>query len=190
MGRRDEATLGPYTWRDFLALDEDDRRELLDGRLVETEVPTRTHERVVAALIALLGRWSWTHDVGEVLASGYKLRVDERRGVMPDVQLYRRGNLPQGQEEGLERGRPDLVVEVVSPTSRSRDRVQKLNDYAALGVPEYWLIDPEERTLERLVLTAGAYTIAEALAGDATFRPAGFEGLEIDLALLWGESRS
>jgi Uma2 family endonuclease len=121
------------------------------------------------------------------LGSGYRLRIDDRRGTMPDVQFYRRGNSPAGQETGLERGRPDLVIEVISPSSRSKDSVRKLHDYAALGVPEYWLIDPEAHTLERLVLRQGAYSIVEALEGAVVFRPEGFEGLEIDLGRLWAE---
>jgi Uma2 family endonuclease len=179
---------GPYTWGDFIALGEDDPRELLDGYLVEIEMPTRTHERIVAVLIALLTHWGWSRNAGEVLASGYKIRIDDRRGTMPDVQFYRRGNLPRGQEKGLERGRPDLAVEVISPSSRSKDSVRKLHDYAAIGVPEFWLIDPEARTLERLVLRDGVYSILEALEGDMVFRPDSFEGLEIDLDRLWRDS--
>jgi Uma2 family endonuclease len=178
---------GPYTWRDLIELGEDDPRELLDGHLVEIEVPTRTHERIVALLIAFLSHWGWSRNAGEVLASGYKIRIDDRRGTMPDVQFYRRGNLPRGQDKGLENGRPDLVVEVISPSSRSKDSVQKLHDYAAIGVPEFWLIDPEACTLERLIFRDGVYSIVEALEGDAVFRPASFEGLEIDLARLWNE---
>jgi len=178
---------GPYTWREFIELGEDDPRELLDGHLVEIEVPTRTHERIVALLIALLSHWGWSRNAGEVLASGYKIRIDERRGTMPDVQFYRRGNLPRGQEKGLEQGRPDLVVEVISPSSRSKDSVQKLYDYAAIGVPEFWLVDPEAKTLERLILRDGVYSIVEALEGGVVFRPESFEGLEIDLHRLWLE---
>jgi Uma2 family endonuclease len=186
-GSTTQADLGSYTWENFIELDEDDPRELLDGRLVEIEVPTWTHERIVAALIAILGTWAWTWKAGQVLGSGYRLRIDDRRGTMPDVQFYRTGNSPAGQEAGLERGRPDLVIEVISPSSRSKDSVRKLHDYAALGVPEYWLVDPEARTLERLVLRDRTYSIVEALEGATFFRPSSFEGLEIDLDRLWEE---
>ena len=183
-----QADFGPYTWRDFISLDEDDPRELLDGRLVEIEVPTWTHERIVAVVIAILGTWAWTCKAGQVLGSSYKVRIDDRRGTMPDIQFYRRGNSPRGQEAGLERGRPDLAIEVISPSSRSKDSVRKLHDYAAIGIPEYWLIDPEAQTLERLVLRDGNYSIVEALEGSTVFRPDGYEGLEIDLGRLWEEA--
>jgi len=183
-----QADFGPYTWKDFIELDEDDPRELLDGRLVEIEVPTWKHESIVASLIVTLGSWVRVHKAGRILGSSYKIRIDDRRGSMPDIQFYRRGNPSAGQEAGLERGCPDLAIEVVSPSSRSKDSVRKLYDYASIGIPEYWLIDPEARTLERLVLREGTYSIVEALEGSAVFRPEGFEGLEIDLGQLWEEA--
>lgn len=103
----------------------------------------------------------------------------------PDLQFHRQGREHVGSEQGLEQGAPDLVVEVVSPSSRSHDRVRKLGWYRDIGVPEYWLVDPEPRTVERLVLDQGAWRIADALEGDAVFRPTSFPELEIPLAELW-----
>jgi Uma2 family endonuclease len=178
----------PYSWTDFVALGEDDRRELIDGELVEVEVPTGRHEEIVALVCHFLVAWAEAGHGGRTRASGYKVRVSDRRGVMPDVQFYRRGNeAASGQEQGLVSGRPDLVVEVVSASSRRFDRVKKLRFYAQLRVPEYWLVDPETRTLERLVLQGetGAYVIAAALEDAETFRPESFEGLVIPLSRLW-----
>jgi Uma2 family endonuclease len=181
------AASAPYTWDDFVALGEDDLRELIDGELVEVEVPKRQHERIVARLCFFLTGWADAGHGGEALSSGYKVRISERRGVMPDVQFYARGNEnePLEQEDGLVRGRPDLVVEVVSPSSQRYDRVTKLRWYAQLGVPEYWLVDGGARTLEQLVLRDGHYLIAASLAEEETFRPGSFEGLEIPLLKLW-----
>jgi Uma2 family endonuclease len=177
----------PYTWDDFLALDEDDLRELIDGELVEIEVPTAKHEEIVMLIGFYLTGWSQAGHGGRVLASGYKVRISNRRGVMPDVQFFRRGNeASREQDAGLTRGRPDLVVEIVSPSSRRYDRVTKLRWYAQLGVPEYWLVDPAARTVERLELREGAYVITSSLADDEVFRPASLEGLEIPLPRLWG----
>lgn len=136
----------PYTWDDFIALDEDDLRELIDGELVEVEVPTDTHEYIVTRLCSALTVWSDAGHGGRALASGYKVRVSE---------------------------------------SQRHDRVTKLRWYAQLGVPEYWVIDPQARTFERLVLRERSYVIADSLAEDETFRPDRFEGFEIPLAKLW-----
>jgi Uma2 family endonuclease len=179
---------GPHTWADFLALPEDDRRELIDGWLVEVEVPGKRHEYIVALLIMFLGNWVRRHG-GLVLASGYKVRITEKRGVMPDVQLYRPGNEPaDDQENGLAEGSPpDLVVEVVSRWRARFDRVVKLAYYAQRGVPEYWIVSPQERTVHRLTLSAdGAhYVIAQAAGGSDVLRPQSFAGLEVPLEELW-----
>jgi Uma2 family endonuclease len=82
-------------------------------------------------------------------------------------------------------GPPDLVVEILSPGSRRRDRVAKLNAYARRGVQHYWLVDPEARTLEALELEDGGYRLAVAVSGEASFSPALFPGLDIPLAELW-----
>jgi Uma2 family endonuclease len=185
------AAKASYTWDDFLELEEDDRRELIDGELVEVEVPTRTHEEIVALLVYYVTAWVMAGRGGHVLASGYKVRIGERRGVMPDVQFFRRGNGPSPEhEKGLASGHPDLAVEVISPSSQRYDRVTKLRWYAQIGVPEYWLVDGNARTLEQLVLRDGAYVIAASLEGDETFRPESFEGMEIPLARLWGEEEA
>jgi Uma2 family endonuclease len=153
--------------------------------LVEVELPTPIHERIVVLLGFFLHGWARPRRAGIVLGSGYKVRINPNRGVMPDVQFYRRDNPAPRGEQGLESGHPDLVVEVISPTSGPYDRVRKLGDYAAIGVPEYWIVDPIDQTLHRLVLEGGRYVVAEALAGDEVFRPESFEGLEIPLAELW-----
>jgi Uma2 family endonuclease len=177
---------GPFTWDDFIRLDEDDGRELIDGELVEVEVPAKwMHEYVVASLCAFLRAWTTRHG-GIVLASSYKVRISNKRGVMPDVQLFRAENLVLvGQDDGLARGRPDLAVEVLSPSSRRCDRVTKLAWYASIGIPEYWVVDTEAVTLERLVLDGGSYVIAQAVGEGETFAPSSFEGLEAPLVELF-----
>lgn len=181
-----EAQEHHHTWEDFLALEEDDLRELVDGDLVEIEVPTARHEYIVGLIVILVGSWARTTKSGVVFASGYKVRVNRKRGFMPDVQFFRRGNVPTpAQNQGLENGRPDLAIEVISPSSRRFDRVMKLNSYAQIGVPEYWLIDSDAQSLERLVLKDGRYTTVDAVADDAVLRPDTFPGLEISLAELW-----
>jgi Uma2 family endonuclease len=178
--------MGPYTWDDFIALPDDDRRELIDGELVEVEVPTLKHARVVGRLVFELEAYLEARG-GFAIASCYKVRISDRRGVMPDVQAYRKGNEPgEEDEQGLVTGRPDLVVEVISPSSPRYDRVVKLGYYLSRGVPEYWIVDPATQTLEQLVLAKdGGYRIAASHAGDQVFAPRTFPGLRIALARLW-----
>jgi Uma2 family endonuclease len=71
--------VGPYTWDDFVALEDDDRRELIDGHLIEVDVPMKLHEYIVAKLIAKLDAWAESSEGGTVLASSYKVRITRAR---------------------------------------------------------------------------------------------------------------
>lgn len=176
---------GPYRWEDFLSLDEDDLRELIDGHLLELEVPTKIHEWIVTILVTMLTNWALPRNAGVALVSGYKVRIRHDRGVMPDVQFFRRGGRPL-PDRGLDRGAPDLAVEVVSPSSRRWDRVVKLEWYGTIGTNEYWIVDPQKRTLERYVRAGdGTLLLASAHGGEQRFAPETFPDLEIELARLW-----
>lgn len=173
--------VGPYTWDDFVALPEGDRRELFDGHLIEVDVPTSFHEAIVMILGYYLHGWARLNG-GRVYASGYKVKVSARRGLMPDVRFYRGGRrIPL---QALTEGAPDLGIEIVSPSSGRHDRVTKLEYYRSIGMPEYWLIDPLEQSLHRFVLGDGGYFV-EAFDGDRVVTPDTFPGLEIPLAELW-----
>lgn len=171
-------------WRDFIALDDDDRRELVDGVLVEVEVPNKWHEWIVGQILFHLTLWASKRDL-VVLPSGYKVRINNRRGAMPDVQVLTAEAYRDADPLGLSRGRPEIAVEVISPTSRGHDRVRKLGWYASIGVPEHWIVDPDARSLERCVLDDGVYSVREVAEGDVTFKPKGLRGLSIPLGAIW-----
>jgi hypothetical protein len=77
------------------------------------------------------------------------------------------------------------VVEILSPSTARRDRTVKRELYARMGVPHYWLIDPERRILEAYELRAGEYELVVRLTGAAEFRPTLFPGLVISLGAIW-----
>ncbi len=105
---------------------------------------------------------------------------------MPEIVFIRKERAKLADEQRMTRGAPDLVVEVISPTSGSHDRVRKLNWYASIGVGEYWLADPSARTIERFVLGGdGRYAVTGSASGNDIFSPASFVGLAIPLGELW-----
>jgi Uma2 family endonuclease len=176
------------SFAEWVALPEDEPGELVDGRLVEEEVPDAIHEVIVVWVIRVLGGWLIPKG-GVVLGSEAKFAVTAPRGRKPDVSAY----LP-GTRKPPRRGAitlpPDIMVEVVSPTPRDarRDRVEKVQEYAAFGVRWYWIIDPQDRTLEILELGAdGRYVHALAAADGVVERAPGGEGLTLDLDALWSE---
>lgn len=171
------------TWSQFVALPDDDRRELVGGQLMETDVPTHLHEHIVTMVAYFLTAWRRAGAGGNVLSSGYKIRISDEQAFMPDVQYFKPGRVIP--EQALSEGGPDLAVEVISPSSARFDSVEKLAGYASIGTAEYWLIDPEKRTLQRYVLKGQELLLEEQLEGDVLFRTATFLGLEMPLGELW-----
>ena len=181
----DERLMSIAEWAD---LPEDESGELVDGRLVEEEVPDVVHEIVVTWLVWTFRSWL-TRRGGFVIGSEAKFAVAPRRGRKPDVSVY----LPGGavpEAHGAVHTPPDLAVEIVSPTPRDarRDRIEKVADYATFGIRFYWIVDPVERTVEMLELGAdGRYVRALGAGGGRLEAIPGCDELVLDLDALWTE---
>lgn len=171
----------------WAASDEDEPGELVDGQIVEEEVPTNLHEAVVAWLMRVLGSWVVGRG-GWVFGSEHKLAVSASRGRKPDVSLYLPG-VRLSAKAALSRRPPDVVVEVISPRPRDahRDRVDKLGEYAVFGVRSYWLVDPQTRVVELLELGAdGRYAIART-ASNGIVDVEALPSFSLNLDELWSE---
>lgn len=176
------------TLEEWAALGEDESGELVDGRLEAEEVATWAHEIVVSWLIGLFRSWVVPRG-GFVLASETKLAVAVARGRKPDVVVFfGRGNLPP-RHTSITKSPPDIVVEVVTATPRDarRDRVEKKADYASFGVGQYWLLDPEARTLEVLARGEDGRFVEVLAEATGAHGVSGCEGLVVDLDALWAE---
>jgi Uma2 family endonuclease len=169
-------------WAD---MDEDEPGELVDGQLVEEEVPDYTHETVVAWLVVMIGGWLLAHG-GRVAASDAKFAVSSKGGRKPDVSIYLPGS-PPPPSHGVVRVPPDIMIEVISrkPRDVRRDRIDKALEYAAFGVRYYWLIQPSARTVEIYELQpSGAYLRIVAASGGTIGVP-GCPDLRIDRDAMW-----
>lgn len=149
-------------------------------------MPTKWHEYICVMMSHALLSWARKKGGFKVLGSGYRVRISDLRGAVPDVQLLRDSVYEQAGPNGLESGHPELVIEVVSPSSRTHDGLRKLDWYAKIGVPEYWLVNPETRSLvAHRLQPSGVYAIIQHAVGDAIFRSKSFKGLKVSLAELW-----
>lgn len=170
----------------WAALPEDEPGELVDGRLVEEEMPSYVHEAIVAWLLVHVGAWALARG-GSVAGSEAKFAVGPTRGRKPDLSVHLPGApLPPGRAPLLTKP-PGIAVEVISPRPRDakRDRVDKLDEYAAFGVHWYWIVDPELRTLEIYELGSDRRYVRALGAADGKIAVPGCDGLEIDLDALW-----
>ena len=147
------------------------------------------HEAAVVWLIAMLYAWLRPRG-GVVLGSDAKFGVrSPGGGRKPDVSAFFPGSR-RPPRSGVIATPPDIAIEVVSPSPKDerRDRVEKLNEYAAFGVRWYWLVDPALRSFEILELGADKrFTHALAVTDGVIDPVPGCEGLRLDLEELWGE---
>lgn len=153
------------TYDVYAAMPEDGHRyEIFDGVLeMMSPGPSNVHQGIGLELSYLLMQSCKSDYV--IRTAPLDVILSETNVLQPDVVMVHRSRMDIVTMRGIE-GPPDLVVEVLSPGSRKRDRVRKLPIYAKHGVPEYWIVDPSARTLERLVLADGAYEIVDVFEED------------------------
>ncbi|HKY43457.1 MAG TPA: Uma2 family endonuclease [Pyrinomonadaceae bacterium] len=163
MTARIEPLLTIADW-DAIPYDEWHRYEIIEGELFVSCSPGLTHQTVATNLTVLIGIFLATNPIGTVVATP-GLILSKFSGVIPDIVVFLNEQRETIVSNDRLTGPPALVVEILSPGSANtrRDRVVKLNLYAKHGVPEYWIVDPKNRSLERYVLQESSLELLEIL---------------------------
>jgi len=143
-----------YTYQDYLDWPEDERVELIDGKIYYMAAPSKRHQELLGRLHLSFGNYLHGKKC-EVFVAPFDVRIDLLTGndsvVQPDVLVvFDKDKL---DEKGLN-GTPDLVVEVLSTSNRSNDLIRKYNKYREVGVREYWIVDPEKEEIMINLLSA------------------------------------
>ena len=105
--------------------------------------------------------------------------------LVPDLGGWRRERMPEAPRTAFISLAPDWVCEVLSPSTAFLDRGDKLRIYAREQVPHVWLVDPEGKTLEVLLLDGTTYRIVDVFSGETKVRAVPFDAIELDLSILW-----
>jgi Uma2 family endonuclease len=173
------------TYEDYCRLPNDGRRyEILEGELAVTPAPTPRHQEVLVNLLRLLDEHVRARGLGKVYVAPIDVILSRTSVVQPDLVFVSTARLSLVSTRGIE-GPPDLVVEVLSPTTEAQDRGPKLQLYAGYGVAHYWLVDAEAHRLEAHELAGAAYRLTAKLAGAADFTPTLFPDHAFPLGSLW-----
>jgi Uma2 family endonuclease len=184
------------TYRDLLALPDDLlRHELIDGEHIVSPAPGTQHQRVVLRLVLALGKHLEKHPRGELFTAPFDVLLSLHDMVEPDLLYIANWRRERQLNDKRLVGPPDLAVEVLSPSTRTRDETRKLRLYERFAVSEYWLIDPKNETARLYRLVDERLALVDTLSHDATARARDLAtpllpGLAIPLASLFEQRPS
>jgi Uma2 family endonuclease len=177
------------SYDDFLRQAPDGGRlEWVDGEVIELSPVSTQHQRIVGFLLSLFQHFVEARRPGIVLTAPFQMKTGARlSGREPDILFIAAEHRDRLKERHLA-GPADLVVEVLSPESERRDRVDKLAEYEQGGVPEYWLIDPLRREVELRVLGDDGRYRLEPPGPDGVWHSSVLTGLWIRADWLWRDT--
>ncbi|MGQ9626592.1 MAG: Uma2 family endonuclease [Anaerolineae bacterium] len=169
---------GQWTEADYFALPDTNRLvELSEGRLIMPPLPTYSHQFTLLELSILLREFVKEHDLGTVCIAGLPVRLWPGKIREPDILYVSKEHADRIGEKYY--GPPDLAVEIISPSTKLTDRKEKFYEYAQAGVQEYWLVDPESRTVEIFTLREGVYELLGRWGPGEVAKSALLNGFEV-----------
>ena len=172
-----------WTYEDYLTLDDGVYFEIINGKALMSPAPELFHQRWAGKLYLAIQRHVETRRLGEIFFAPVDVVLDEKNVVQPDLVFVSTANSGLLQRRGI-MGAPDLVVEIISPTSLRRDRYDKRELYARFGVKEFWLADVANRSIEILSLQKSGYHLLSCANNEGKIRSEILPGFELDLASL------
>ncbi len=158
---------GKLTATEYYLLPDDGKRyELIEGNLCEVTGPNRKHQDVSRRLFLLL--YNETSKTGaETYYAPLDVYLSEYTVLQPDLLVVTKERSERLSDRGVE-GAPDIIVEIMSPSTSERDKLLKSRLYAQAGVREYWLVSPEAGIIEVLVLDEEGYSVHVRAGRDET----------------------
>ena len=173
-----------YTYADYCDLPDDVRYELIDGELYMAAAPSSRHQIVVIDLGFPLSEFVVRNGLGLVLIAPLDVVLSDEVVVQPDILFVSAERLEIVTERGC-LGPPDLVVEILSPSTQERDRETKRGVYARFGVKEYWLADMDGRTVNAMELVGGEFVTRAVLDESGEINSPLLPGLSIPVSRIF-----
>ena len=175
-------TKGKYTYQDYVNAPEDTRYELIHGELIErASGESRAHQKAVGALGYRTNAFAEKYELGEVYLGPRDMVLSDTNVVQPEVIFISNERLSIDTAAEIW-GAPDLVAEVLSPSTARRDLTVKRDLYERHGVGEYWLVDTEDMSITVLLLGERGYETVAVYGYDDTLQSPTLPGLGIALS--------
>jgi Uma2 family endonuclease len=158
--------------------------ELWNGEIIRSPAPDPAHQEIVLNFAQALKVFVSKGMLGKVYVSPVDVVLTQRRVVQPDVLFIAKARL--GIVRNCILGVPDLAMEVISERSWQRDRIHKKALYEQAGLPEYWIVDPDSRTIEVFTLVKGLYQLHSRASGKETAESRLLTGFKLPFSKLLG----
>ncbi|HEB77451.1 MAG TPA: Uma2 family endonuclease [Methylothermaceae bacterium] len=176
-----------WTYRDYLTLDDGKRYEILEGELRDmTPAPSVPHQSCSRNLEFLFLEYVRLHNWGFVYDAPIDVILSEENVLQPDIVLIADERRDIIRDRGIF-GAPDVVVEIVSPSSVRYDYVTKQAIYQRFGIAEYWLVDPANRSVTVLGLEEGQYQPIAFASGSGTVQSRRLPQFTVELGAIFSE---
>lgn len=178
-----------WTYQKYLELDDEQRYEIIDGELLVTPAPGTRHQRVISELGYRFLQFVRDRKLGEVFFAPTDVVLEEDEVVQPDILFIRAQRVPEVVGEHAIHGAPDLVAEILSPSSLQRDRHRKYALYERSGVREFWIVDPANRAIEVFARGEGRYELVSFSAETGAVTSRVLPGFAVAVGEVMGESK-
>lgn len=174
------------TYDDYVTFPDNDgiRKEIIEGELFMTPAPATNHQLILLRLAKMLDDYIHQNDLGTVLISPYDVIFSTINIMQPDILFISNENLSILTDLNA-KGAPDLVVEILSPSTMDNDRIYKKLVYEKYGVKEYWIVDPQEETIEVWYLKDARFQLFHKARKHQNINSKLLEDLELDLSLIF-----
>ena len=183
---QDLSNLPKMSYEEFLDwCDEDTLAEWVDGEVRLMSPASYSHQVVADFLVRILGIYVEHHALGQIISAPFQMKTGKRLpGREPDLIFIAQAHLSRIKGTYID-GPADLAVEIVSPESHQRDRVDKLTEYEQGGVQEYWILDPNEQRADFYVLADNGKYIHQQVDNQGIYRSTAIAGLWLNESWLW-----
>lgn len=175
----------PMTYDDLQEMPDDGNRyELIGGELHVSPAPITAHQQISGRLFNLFSPYVEAQHLGLAFYAPVDVRFGLHDEVQPDLLFIRQDRLGIISAKGVVEGSPDVVIEILSPSTAAMDRVRKAALYAGHGVREYWIVDPKQRTVELFTLVDTRWVPVDP-DGDGRLESPVVPGISVDPTTLF-----
>jgi len=173
-----------YTYEDYARLPDGSPYQLIGGKLIMVPSPSPQHQRISTRLVTKLANFVMEKQLGEVFHAPIDVFFEETETYQPDIIFISKERLDIIEKERI-KGAPDLVMEILSPSTAYYDLRKKFKIYEKHGVKEYWIVDLEAESITIYVNKDEKFAPCQEIEKRGKVQSQLLPGFELDIVSLW-----